>query len=64
MIILIKIIKMGIHQFVGGWLKRHYRTAFKNIKFLNIVLTKSFQFALDKIAEAFQKRAENLFKKT
>ena len=32
--------------------------------FLNIVMTKSFQFALDKIADAFQKRAENLFKKT
>ena len=33
-------------------------------EFLNIVMTKSFQFALDKIAEAFQKRAEDLFKKT
>ena len=33
-------------------------------EFLNIVMTKSFQFALDNIAEAFQKRAENLFKKT
>ena len=33
-------------------------------EFLNIVMTKSFQFALDKIAEAFQKRAENLFNKT
>ena len=33
-------------------------------EFLNIVMTKSFQFALDKIAEAFQKRAEVLFKKT
>ena len=33
-------------------------------EFLNIVMTKSFQFALDKIAEAFQKRAENLFKKS
>ena len=33
-------------------------------EFLNIVMTKSFQFALDKIAEAFQERAENLFKKT
>ena len=33
-------------------------------KFLNIVMTKSFQFALDNIAEAFQKRAEYLFKKT
>ena len=33
-------------------------------EFLNIVMTKSFQFALDKIAEAFQKRAEKLFKKT
>ena len=33
-------------------------------EFLNIVMTKTFQVALDKIAEAFQKRAENLFKKT
>ena len=33
-------------------------------EFLNIVMTKSFQFALDKIAVAFQKRAEKLFKKT
>ena len=31
-------------------------------EFLNIVMTKSFQFALDKIADAFQKRAEDLFK--
>ena len=30
-------------------------------KFLNILMTKSFQFGLDKIADAFQKRAENLF---
>ena len=30
-------------------------------KFLNIVMTKSFQFGLDKIANAFQKRAEILF---
>ena len=33
-------------------------------EFLNIVMTKSFQFAIDKIIEAFQKRAEELFKKT
>ena len=33
-------------------------------EFLNIIMTKSFQFALDKIAEAFLKRAEDLFKKT
>ena len=33
-------------------------------KFLNIVMTKSFQFALDKIADAFQKRAEDLLNKT
>ena len=33
-------------------------------KFLNIVMTKSFQFGLDKIADAFQKRAELLFSKT
>jgi len=32
--------------------------------FLNIVMTKSFQFALEKIADAFQKRAEELFSKT
>ena len=31
-------------------------------KFLNIVMTKSFQFGLDKIADAFQKRAELLYK--
>ena len=29
-------------------------------KFLNILMTKSFQFGLDKIADAFQKRAESL----
>ena len=33
-------------------------------EFLNIVMTKSFQFALDKIADAFQKRAKELFSKT
>ena len=32
--------------------------------FLNIIMTKSFQFALNKIADAFQKRAEDLFNKT
>ena len=32
--------------------------------FLNIIMTKSFQFGLDKIADAFQKRAQNLFNKT
>ena len=31
--------------------------------FLNIIMTKSFQFGLDKIADAFQKRAEDLFRK-
>ena len=31
-------------------------------KFLNIVMIKSFQFGLDKIADAFQKRAETLYK--
>ena len=29
--------------------------------FLNIVMTKSFKFGLDKIADAFQKRAEELY---
>ena len=32
--------------------------------FLNIIMTKSFQFGLDKIADAFQKRAEDLFSKS
>ena len=32
-------------------------------KFLNILMTKSFQFGLDKIADAFQKRAKELFGK-
>jgi len=32
--------------------------------FLNIIMTKSFQFGLDKIADAFEKRAEELFSKT
>jgi len=31
--------------------------------FLNIIMTKSFQIGLDKIADAFQKRAEELFSK-
>ena len=31
-------------------------------KFLNILMTKSFQFGLDKIADAFQKRADSLYK--
>ena len=33
-------------------------------EFLNIIMTKSFQIGLDKIADAFQKRAEDLFSKT
>ena len=32
--------------------------------FLNIIMTKSFQFGLDKIADAFEERAKNLFSKT
>ena len=32
--------------------------------FLNIVMTKSFQFGLDKIADAFEKRAKELFSDT
>tara|TARA_S200000501_G_C20498337_1_gene601433 strand:+ start:276 stop:434 length:159 start_codon:yes stop_codon:yes gene_type:complete len=33
-------------------------------KFLNILMTKSFQYGLEKIADSFQKRAEELFSKT
>ena len=32
--------------------------------FLNIIMTKSFKFGLDKIADAFQKRADELFSKS
>ena len=32
-------------------------------RFLNILMTKSFKYGLDKIADAFQKRAEELFNK-
>ena len=35
-----------------------------NNDFLNIVMNKSFQFGLDKIADAFQKRAKDLFSKS
>jgi coenzyme Q-binding protein COQ10 len=31
-------------------------------KFLNILMTKSFQYGLDKIADSFQRRANDLFK--
>ena len=31
-------------------------------KFLNIVMSRSFQYGLDKIADSFQKRANDLFK--
>ncbi len=33
-------------------------------KFLNIVMTKSFQYGLEKIADAFQNRAAELFNKS
>ncbi len=33
-------------------------------RFLNILMTKSFTYGLNKIADAFQKRAEELFKNT
>ena len=33
-------------------------------KFLNILMTNSFQYGLEKIADAFQKRAEKLFSKS
>ena len=32
--------------------------------FLNIIMTKSFKFGLDKIADAFENRADELFRKT
>ena len=31
-------------------------------KFLNVLMSKSFEFGLNKIADAFQKRAEDLYR--
>ena len=31
-------------------------------KFLNVLMSKSFEFGLNKIADAFQRRAEDLYK--
>ena len=48
--------------------KKNYTEIFFDIdfeienKFLNIVMSKSFQYGLDKIADSFQKRANDLFK--
>tara|TARA_B100000963_G_scaffold361995_1_gene401807 strand:- start:5105 stop:5554 length:450 start_codon:yes stop_codon:yes gene_type:complete len=33
-------------------------------KFLNLIMKNSFKYGLEKIADSFQKRAEDLFKKT
>ena len=33
-------------------------------KFLNVLMSKSFEFGLNKIADAFQKRAEDLYRHT
>jgi len=33
-------------------------------KFLNVLMSKSFEFGLNKIADAFQKRAEDLYRPT
>ena len=33
-------------------------------KFLNVLMSKSFEFGLNKIADAFQRRAENLYRPT
>ena len=50
----------------GNWTNGYKTEVFFDInfelknKFLNILITKSFQYGLEKIADAFQKRAENL----
>jgi coenzyme Q-binding protein COQ10 len=31
-------------------------------KFLNVLMSKSFEYGLNKIADAFQERAKNLYK--
>ena len=49
--------------FIGAQIEKKFSSNFKN-EFLNIIMAKSFQFALEKISEAFQKRAETLFGKS
>ena len=50
----------------GNWTNGYRTEVFFDIdfevknKFLNILMTKSFQYGLEKIADAFQKRAESL----
>ena len=50
----------------GNWTNGYKTEVFFDInfelknKFLNILMTKSFQYGLEKIADAFQKRAENV----
>ena len=50
----------------GNWTNGYKTEVFFDIdfevenKFLNILMTKSFQYGLEKIADAFQKRAESL----
>ena len=50
----------------GDWTNGYKTEVFFDIdfevknKFLNILMTKSFQYGLEKIADAFQKRAESL----
>ena len=50
----------------GDWTNGYKTEVFFDIdfevknKFLNILMTKSFQYGLERIADAFQKRAESL----
>ena len=50
----------------GNWTNGYKTEVFFDIdfelknKFLNILMNKSFQYGLEKIADAFQKRAESL----
>ena len=51
----------------GNWTNGYKTEVFFDIdfeienKFLNILMSKSFQYGLEKIADSFQKRAEELF---
>ena len=54
----------GQKMFLGGFyevLKKGTEKVIFN-KFLNVLMSKSFEFGLNKIADAFQKRAEDLYR--
>ena len=69
--IFVKNIKGPLNHLSNNWIFTEKKNGFTEIsfnidfeiknKFLNSLMVVSFQFGLEKIADAFQKRAEELF---